>query len=451
MEQKNIVAIEIGSSKIRGALGVIDSNGILSINAVEDENLVDCVRYGIIQNVAEVGNRINTILGRLEAKAPGRKITGVYVALGGKSLRATRTEQNRQYSTEVEITADMVKQLNVEALSTTLADRDILEVTPCEYFVDRHLVKRPEGSLGRNLQATLNLITARSVMKRNLRQLLENRLRLDVKGYVVRQLAQADLVITNDEKRLGCMLVDFGAETTTVSIYRGGALQYLATIPMGSRNITRDIASLNHLEEQAESLKKQGGNAIPGSQQSAFDAQEFVEINNYVSARAGEIIANINEQIKLARLTPSQLAAGIIIVGNGAKLKGFIDRLAKVTTLKVRAGSMPMSNIRILDPCIRVSEAIDVIAVLNAVALVAAECTVAAEPEIIDEPVAASATSAADQPAPDDIDDDIDDADIFDTPEEPRKRPISSFFSRFKDRFTDMMNAEENDDDDDNL
>ena len=53
----------------------------------------------------------------------------------------------------------------------------------------------------------------------------------------------------------------FGAETTTVSIYKNDVLIYLATIPVGSRNITKDITALNILEERAEEIKKSVGNA----------------------------------------------------------------------------------------------------------------------------------------------------------------------------------------------
>lgn len=86
----------------------------------------------------------------------------------------------------------------------------------------------------------------------------DERLRLSVNDIFVRPLVEADLVLYPEEKRQGCMLVDFGADTTTVSIYKNGVLNYLSTIPMGSRNITRDITALNYLEERAEELKIEG-------------------------------------------------------------------------------------------------------------------------------------------------------------------------------------------------
>jgi cell division protein FtsA len=71
-----------------------------------------------------------------------------------------------------------------------------------------------------------------------------------VNGIILSPLAVAKHVLSYDERQLGCMLVDLGAETTTVSIYKNDALIHIATLPFGGRNITRDIMSLNVLEER---------------------------------------------------------------------------------------------------------------------------------------------------------------------------------------------------------
>ena len=76
MEDKYIVALEIGSSKIKGAIGTVDASGTLSVKTVEEERLIDSVRYGCILNVLETATAIRTVLNRLEQREPQRKITG---------------------------------------------------------------------------------------------------------------------------------------------------------------------------------------------------------------------------------------------------------------------------------------------------------------------------------------------------------------------------------------
>ncbi|MDE6395120.1 MAG: hypothetical protein K2K77_07245, partial [Duncaniella sp.] len=218
---------------------------------------------------------------------------------------------------------------------------------------------------GSHILARLNIVHCRPQLVRTLNVVIEERLGLKIMDRFVRPLAIADLVLLNEEKKLGCMLVDFGAETTTVAIYRGGVLQHLAVIPMGSRNITRDITALNYLEEEAETLKCQRGSALPTLESKVVPGQpDFVAINNYASARAGEIIVNIAEQIKYAGLTPEKLAKGIIIVGRGARLSDFNKRLEQLTGLTVRTGT-PGNRVRILDGGIQISDSVDVISILN--------------------------------------------------------------------------------------
>lgn len=371
MEEKYIVALETGSSKIRGAIGSVDSSGTLTVRAVEEEKLTDCVRYGWVRNVADVSAAVANILARLEAREPGRKITGVYAALGGKSTMLSTCRVERRLPAETEITDDHVRRMAQEAGSQALSERDVVAVNPRKFTVDKTVTRNPVGTFGSSIDAVYNLVSCRNQIKRNLNHVL-NRCSVAVNGMVVRQLAIADLVLTSEERRLGSMLVDFGAETVTVSIYKDGVLCYLATLPMGSRNITIDITSLHHLEENAERLKRTVGNADPRPSD-GIDAADYTEINNIVSARAAEIIANINEQIKYAGLTPADLPAGIVIVGGGAKLRGFNSRLEQTTHLKVRIG-MPASSIRMADSRIQPADAIDVIAILAHVAQKARPC-----------------------------------------------------------------------------
>lgn len=174
------------------------------------------------------------------------------------------------------------------------------------------------------------------------------------------------------------MLVDFGAETTTVSIYRDGSLVYLTTLPMGSRNITRDLTSLNCLEERAEEIKKAVGNAMPPTTDGnplVTDGLDNSAINNIVAARTDEIISNIFEQINYAGLKPEQLPAGIVITGGGTRLRGFDDLLTKQTRMKTRQATLP-SQVEITGNGFNPNDTLDVIALLcDAAAMGATECT----------------------------------------------------------------------------
>lgn len=365
MEEKYIVALEIGSSKVRGAVGTVDSAGALSVKSVEEERLYDEVRYGRIRNVVETANAIKNVLTRLEQREAQRKITGVFVSIGGRSMASHTVDVERRFASETEITKDIINDIVSDAYNRPLHERTIVCVSPCEFRVDKTPTTKAVGMIGETITARLNVISCRNQLMRNLTNVLEDRLQLKVHEIFVRQIAEANFVLLPEERRRGCMFVDFGAETTTVSIYKNGLLEYLNTLPLGSRNITRDLTiGLNYLEERAEELKIEGGNAIPADQPTSYSA-DYTSINNYVVARAGEIIANINEQMKYAKFNPDKLPAGIIIVGKGAKLNGFNQRLATMTGMNVRLG-VPNTHIRINDGRIQSTDAVDVLATLYA-------------------------------------------------------------------------------------
>lgn len=365
MEEKLIIALEIGSSKIKGATGSIGSDGSLTVKAVEEEPISDIVRHGCIRNIADTAQAVDNVIRRLEQREAPRKLEGVYIAIGGRSLTSQCIEIERRFPSETIITKDIIRDITQEALDYPIHDRVIIDVTTREILIDNISTPKSVGVLGSHILARLNIVYCRPQLVRTLNVVIEDRLGLKIMDRFVRPLAIADLVLLNEEKKLGCMLVDFGAETTTVAIYRGGVLQHLAVIPMGSRNITRDITALNYLEEEAEILKCQRGSALPTLESKTMPGQpDFVAINNYASARAGEIIVNIAEQIKYAGLTPEKLAKGIIIVGRGARLSDFNKRLEQLTGLTVRTGT-PGNRVRILDGGIQISDSVDVISILN--------------------------------------------------------------------------------------
>lgn len=382
-----IVAIEIGSSKIKGAVGQVDSSGNLHVKSIEEEHQhVNYVRYGCVQNVKEVANELNRVITKLTNCIKPAKITAVYVGIGGRSLKSTSSHLKLSFNTDTEISSDIVARLLKQA-KVIGDDVELLDIEPVEFQVDgKSQDADPVGILARELSADVTLISCRQQIRRNLELAIKDKLDLTINGVVVRPTAMADLVLTSDEKRLGAMLVDCGAETTTVSLYKGGALIYLATIPLGSRHITRDLMTLPALEEKAEELKRMCGNVTPNAEESNNTIVEVdvTKINKIISSRASEIIANISAQIEYAGMKHTDFPEGMVLVGGGAELRGFPELLAQQTAMSVRRGTLP-ATVR----CSKVStgEDLDVIALLYSLTQKdnVLPCTVTPEPVVIEE------------------------------------------------------------------
>ena len=366
-----IVAIEIGSSKIKGAVGQIDSSGVLTVKGIEEEKQhPNFVRYGCVQNVMEVANELNRVMTKLNNRISPEKISAVYLGVGGRSLKTTPATLGMSLANDTEVTHEIVSNL-LDRARPASSEVELLAVEPEDFLVDgKSQGVDPVGVLGREISAKVKIVSCRSQLMRNLKLAVNEKLNIDINGYVVRPMAMADLVLTVDEKRLGVMMVDCGAETTTVAIYKKGVLAYLATIPLGSRHITRDLtALLPYTDERAEELKRVVGTAnAMEAHRATMDEVDTTQINNIVSARSAEIITNINAQLEYAGVAASDLPAGIVVVGGGSMLRGFAEELSKITTLGVRRGALP-AIVRMSGAKISTGEDLDVISLLYELSL----------------------------------------------------------------------------------
>ncbi|MCM1451271.1 MAG: hypothetical protein NC102_03360 [Clostridium sp.] len=336
---------------------------IPQVEAVVSEDKVNCVQYGRVQNLIEAATNLSYVLQKLQnhpSIGKGR-INGAYVALAGRSLGSEQTSAELPLPHEMEITGDILKHLLAVATKPISGDKKVIKVVPRKYYVDNQATANPVGALGTKIRGEFTVVTCSPTNQRNLELVLNERLHLPVKEYVPTPLTTAAMVLGEEEKQLGCALVDVGAQTTTVSIYKDRALQRLATIPIGSYNITHDIAmGCNTTDEHAEGMKLSFGNALPDS--AAND--DAMAMNCYVQARVGEIIANIMAQIEYAGYKASDLSAGFIVAGRGAKLKNFTAALEAQTKMKARLASVP-DTVAVKDASVEPSDYISLMSILS--------------------------------------------------------------------------------------
>ena len=131
-----IVAIEIGSSKIKGAVGQIDASGALTVKGIEEENQhPNFVRYGCVQNVKEVANELNRVIVKLNNRISPEKISAVYLGVGGRSLKTTPATLSLSLADDTEVTCEIVERLLSRA-RVAGTDMELLDVVPEEFQVD---------------------------------------------------------------------------------------------------------------------------------------------------------------------------------------------------------------------------------------------------------------------------------------------------------------------------
>ena len=439
MEKKqHIVALEIGSSKIVAAIAEKTPAGFLSVKHLQEEKHLNSVRYGIVQNVENIKSIINRLLTNLASMVDGR-ITQVYMGVSGRSLHSIMSEVKRSVGSTEPITNELIERIIKDATSTPIRNHETVDVVPRAYYVDKVATPNPVGQFGSSIKIDVNLIVAKQQLMLNLNRLMT--FGIPVKDFIVTPLAVGKQILNDSDRELGCMLVDMGAETTTVTIYKNKALIYLNTLPLGGRNLTRDIMTgLNKLEETCESVKKNINNPLDPSHVSSVTIEDIParEAANYISARTGEIIANINQQLAYANVSSEEIQS-IVLIGGCAHMSGLQQKLAETIKVKVRMGQNP-SMLNILNPEINRMEYIEVFSLLAKASEMIPEGESCIELNRYEDPsfevkgAPAAPTRPVEQPA------------NPAKPAKPKKRP--GWFKNVTKRLNDLMSEDDPNDDD---
>jgi len=344
IQSEYIAALDLGTSKMIAMVGRKDVNGILSVEASEKIDSGSCMRKGYVYNVEDAGKKVEQLISKMNNRL-SPKIEKVYVGIGGQSIQMETYKAIRQVDGIVdEATLNSMKD-ECDKYDPELYN--VIEVLSPEYYLDGHLTASPKGLECKSMEAHYKLILGRFSIENNLRASIEKKANLKIAGCFTTPIASAEAVLTEREKELGCALVEFGAGVTYVSVYKNSFLKHLVTIPIGGNVITKDISTMNILEDEAENLKINWGSAfVELDDQAKIEEHPQIKIkdlNAVIEARLNEILANALAQIELSGFNKENLGAGIIITGGGSKLKRIADVFHKKSDMEVRPATIKKS------------------------------------------------------------------------------------------------------------
>ena len=320
MPKDFIVAIELGSSKMTGIAGKKNLDGSISVLAVVREDSTSCIRKGVVYNIDKTVLCLTNIINKLET-ALKTKIAQVYVGVGGQSIRSMKNVIIKDLPAGTIVNQEMINELEDTNRSMSYTDLEILDAATQEYKVDSQYQLDPVGIQCSRLEGNYLNILWRKSFYRNLNKCFENA-GIRIAELYLAPMALADSILTEAEKRSGCVLVDLGADTTTVSVYYKNILRHLAVIPLGGNNITKVE------EKEAEAIKLKYGcaytdsNAIDNTLELKIDDDRKIEsrkLIDIIEGRLEEIIENVRYQVPSEYL--DKLIGGIILTGGGSNMK----------------------------------------------------------------------------------------------------------------------------------
>lgn len=357
-----IVAIELGSSHMTGIAGKKNLDGSINVLAVVREDSTTCIRKGVVYNIDKTVQTLTSIIKKLETFLKS-KIAHVYVGVGGQSIRGVKNTIVKELPADTIVTQDMINELMDANRSMQYPEQEILDAATQEYKVDNQYQLDPVGIQCTRLEGNFLNILWRKTFYKNINKCFDNA-GIAIAEMYLSPLALADSVLTDAERRGGCILVDLGADTTTVSVFYKNILRHLAVIPLGGNNITKDIASLQMEDSTAEEMKLKYGSAftdtndIDPTKAYPIDGERSVEMRKFVDiveARTEEIIENVWCQV------PSEyydkLLGGIILTGGASNLKDIERAFRNHTHIdKIRIAKFVSQTINANNPSIKAKD-----------------------------------------------------------------------------------------------
>ncbi len=321
MAQRIITGIDIGSSTIRVVVAEYGEEAfprILGMGSAEARG----IRHGYVVSPEEATHSIQKALRHAE-ETSGIRIEEVFLAFGGTGLEATLSTGTiivPRADTEIMETDVERAQAMAEQSLPSPANKRILHAIPVEYRIDgKEVLGRPVGMRGIKLEAKMLIVTALAQHLDDLTRAVEDA-GVIVADVMAAPIASGFVTLTRAQQMAGCILANIGAETLSVVVYEGGVAISLEVFPVGSTNITNDIAlGLKIPLEEAEKVKL--GKIAPPIQKKRHE--------EIIDKRLSDMFALVNTHLKNIG-KQELLPAGIILIGGGAGTTG-IEEVARDT------------------------------------------------------------------------------------------------------------------------
>ena len=334
-DQTILVAIDIGTTKVCVLIGEVGARtggvDVIGIGQAPSDGL----RKGV---VVDIDRTVQSVAAAVDAaeRLCGLKVRSAFVGISGSHIGSQNSRgmvavSSRQHDIQREDTIRAIENARAVSIPNT---REILHVIPRGYVVDGQAgVRDPIGMSAVRLEVETHIVTASSTSVQNLSKCVQ-RAGIEIDELVLAPLATSEVLLTEEDRELGVVLLDIGGDTTDVAVFQDGSISHCATIPMGARSVTSDLGLvLRVTPEVAESLKVKQGTALPLD----VDPDEVIQITSIgeegprpitrrhvaqiIEARTAELFDHVAREIEAAGAT-NRLQAGLALTGGGSQLTG---------------------------------------------------------------------------------------------------------------------------------
>jgi len=354
-------AVNLGSFRISAMIAGISETGEMIVLG-SGHRASQGIKRGYVTDMQAATYAVRDAIERAE-KMANTSVSSVWIGCSGAGLASQVAQM------EVDIGGRRIEQDDIDHLLFAARDvlqpdgRMVLHAQPAHYTLDgAHGVPSPKGLHAERLGVDIHVMLAEGAPVRNITEAVQNA-HLEVDAVVAAPIAAGHACLSPEERELGVALVEFGGEVTNVSVYAGGMQVGMASIPIGSGDITDAIASAFGIRRfQAERLKCVNGSAMA----SPADHREMIPVNapgeettgplarhaddknripraelvSVITGQLGRLMEDVSKALKALGFT-GQRGQQVVLTGGGAELVGLADFAQSALGKPVRIGSAP--------------------------------------------------------------------------------------------------------------
>jgi cell division protein FtsA len=345
-----VVVLDIGASKVVCLVGeAYDGNDLRILGS--GSSPCAGLRRNVVIDMPHLVESIKAAVGETE-RASGLRINGAYTGIAGEGIHARAARSTVSIAgVSKPIDSDDVRRAMDAAEQAAPSEGEIVMHRFVQRFaVDNQTVQNPQLLHGTKLEVeTLTIAAARQAC--TTLQRAADQAGIDIAGFILEPLATAAAVASLDEREMGVAILDIGAGTSDLAVFCG-PLRHVAEVPLGGDDIARDLSVvLGMTFRGAEQVKlEHGGVCCPAEegeqvinfQTTAGRGRTLTRLQLYdvVEARQQEILEFAREELHSSGYGQN-LAAGLILTGGGALLRGLPELAEEVMGMPVRVGVPP--------------------------------------------------------------------------------------------------------------
>jgi len=339
-----LVGLDIGSKKIKASAGFLDADGKIQILGPTSSDSMG-IKKGVVVDIENASKSINICISQLE-RIVDDDISKVYISIPDLECESVINKgivAISSSSREINI-SDVERVKNAAKVISVPYDKEVIGITPIQYIVDGYdNIKDPIGMNGTRLEVEAELVLTNSTVINSLKKCIENN-GLELLGLVLNSTSIITAVLSNNEKKMGALVIDIGGEKTNFYVIKDNKSINSYMLSLGGINITNDISICCKISyDEAEKIKIKYASIYSADEDEIKIKNSFEEqsikisyLNRIIEARIEEILKMVKEKIDSPLY---QEIDSVILIGGGiATIKNIEEFSKNILSKNVRIG-----------------------------------------------------------------------------------------------------------------